>query len=103
MPTTFVGRVLSTKSQKTCMVQICSLVRHPKLKVHYRKYKKIMTHDPEEKTREGDWVSICHSGSNPISKRKRFFLHEILQPVPRDEDYPADPAFARTPKKKPVK
>jgi ribosomal protein S17 len=95
MPTILQGRVISNNSAKTIMVRICTIVTNHKLKMKYRKFKKIMTHDErtmvslftmtvlDHDARVGDWVSIRHSGFNPISKRKRFFLDRIITAVPR--------------------
>lgn len=49
--------------------------------VRKKAYKKIMAHDEEEECNIGDVVRI--KPSRPISKKKRYTLHEILKKDPK--------------------
>lgn len=49
--------------------------------VRKRTFKKIMAHDEENACGVGDMVRI--KPSRPLSKRKRFTLHEILRRDPK--------------------
>lgn len=70
------GVVTSNKMQKTVVVQISRTYQHPLYKkvVHLRK--SVMAHD-ELGCQMGDEVRIVES--QPISKRKRWVVEEILR------------------------
>lgn len=70
------GVVTSNKMQKTVVVQISRTYQHPLYKkvVHLRK--RVMAHD-ELGCQMGDEVRIVES--QPISKRKRWVVEEILR------------------------
>lgn len=80
------GRVIRAKTEKTIMVRIGTLVKNHKYRVTYTRFKNIMTHDPYETARVGDWVRIRHS--MPFSKMKRHILDAIVRPVPRNVPEP---------------
>lgn len=76
------GTVKANKMQKTVVVQIRRTFRHPLYtKVVYRS-KSVMAHD-ELGCQEGDQVRIVES--NPISRRKRWVVEEILKRNIRQE------------------
>jgi len=70
-----VGKVVSTKMNKTAVVKIERLVTHPLYKKRIKKVKKFKAHD-ELGVKVGDKVLI--STSKPISKDKHFVVKEIL-------------------------
>lgn len=64
------GVVTSDKMQKTVVVKVDRYVKHPKYQKYYTISKKFHAHDPEQRFKIGDEVTIVES--NPISKMKRF-------------------------------
>lgn len=72
-----VGSVVSTKMNKTIVVQVERLVKHPQYGKYLRHYSKMYVHDDENKCRQGDVVKIKQT--RPLSKTKRWMLVEILR------------------------
>jgi len=70
-----VGRVISTKQQKTVTVLVERLWQHPVYKKRIKRSKKYLVHD-EIGVKEGDKVVIKET--RPISKRKRWKVVEVL-------------------------
>ena len=70
-----IGKVISTKMQKTAVVEVKRLVKHPIYKKRIRQKKKLKAHDPIG-VRLGDVVKII--SSKPISKEKRFKIDEVI-------------------------
>ncbi|MCD6195117.1 30S ribosomal protein S17 [bacterium] len=71
------GVVVSDKMDKTIVVKVDRLVRHPLYQKTYRRSKKIKAHDPENKAKIGDLVEIV--SSRPFSKEKHFCLLKIIK------------------------
>lgn len=71
------GMVVSDKADKTIVVRVETLVKHPLLKKYIRRRKKFMAHDPSNDCAIGDKVQIVES--RPMSKRKRWHLVQILE------------------------
>ena len=65
-----VGKVISSKMDKTISVLIERLIKHPIYGKYIRRSTKVMAHDPENIYKEGDSVSI--SPCKPISKNKSW-------------------------------
>ena len=65
-----VGKVISSKMDKTVSVLIERLIKHPIYGKYIRRSTKVMAHDPENLYKEGDSVSI--SPCKPISKNKSW-------------------------------
>lgn len=74
---TMVGRVVSNKMDKTVVVVVESLKRHPLYKKVIRKRKKYKAHDADNACQIGDLVRIVES--RPLSKEKRWVVTEILE------------------------
>jgi small subunit ribosomal protein S17 len=72
-----VGHVVSTKMQKTIVVEVEMRKAHPKYKRTVRSTKKFYAHDEENTARVGDMVRIRET--RPMSKLKRWQLQEILR------------------------
>lgn len=72
-----VGRVSSDKMQKTIVVAVETLKRHPVYKRTYRYTTKFKAHDEHNDARIGDTVRI--EETRPLSKEKRWRLVEIIQ------------------------
>jgi len=71
-----VGLVTSDKMQKTVVVRVERLVRHPKYKRYVRQRSKFMAHD-EIGAHTGDIVRIVET--RPLSAHKRWRVIEIVQ------------------------
>ncbi|MBO4311933.1 MAG: 30S ribosomal protein S17 [Desulfovibrionaceae bacterium] len=72
-----VGTVVSDKSDKTIVVRVETLVKHPLLKKYVRRRKKFTAHDPENACGMGDKVKIIEY--RPMSRNKRWHLVSILE------------------------
>jgi small subunit ribosomal protein S17 len=72
-----VGRVVSTKMEKTVVVQVDNTQRHPLYKKVIRTSKKYLAHDETNAVPLGALVKIVES--RPISKRKRWAVEEVLE------------------------
>ena len=55
---TLVGFVVSDKNDKTIVVRVETLVKHPVLKKYIRRRKKFMAHDPNNECHIGDKVQM---------------------------------------------
>lgn len=71
------GRVVSDKMQKTVVVAVETLIRHPLYQRTIRRTKKFKAHDEENTCRIGDTVKLMET--RPLSKEKRWRVVEILQ------------------------
>jgi len=71
------GIVVSDKMDKTVVVLVERLVRHPKYKKRMRVSKRFKAHDETNACREGDRVRIMET--RPLSKEKRWRVVEILE------------------------
>jgi len=72
-----VGNVVSTKMQKTIVVEVEMRKAHPKYKRIIKSSKKFYAHDEQNSARVGDVVRIRES--RPLSKLKRWALEEIVR------------------------
>ena len=68
------GKVKSTKSNKTIVVEVVRKYRHPFYGKVIRRSKKYHAHDEKNKFKEGENVSIIET--KPISKLKRWQVIE---------------------------
>lgn len=74
---TLTGVVVSDKSDKTIVVLVETLVKHPLLKKYVRRRKKFTAHDPNNQCGIGDKVKIIEY--RPLSANKRWHLVSILE------------------------
>src|SRR5579862_358386 len=72
-----VGEVVSTKMQKTIVVEVSRRVPHPLYKRIIGKRKKFYAHDEEGRANLGDVVRIIEC--RPLSKLKRWRLADIMR------------------------
>src|SRR5579875_2104683 len=72
-----VGQVVSTKMQKTIVVEVEMRKAHAKYKRIVRTSRKFYAHDEQNTARVGDMVRIRET--RPLSKLKRWNLEEILR------------------------
>ncbi len=73
---TRVGRVISDGMDKTAVVVIDRLVKHPAYKRYVRRRKKYAIHDAENQCRVGDTVRFMET--RPLSKSKRWRQIEVV-------------------------
>lgn len=72
-----VGSVVSAKMDKTAVVEVERMARHPLYEKVMRLRKKYKAHDEENACRPGDLVRIVES--RPLSHSKRWRVEEILE------------------------
>ena len=70
------GRVVSTKMQKTIAVEIERLVKHPAYGKYIRRTTKLLAHDEDGASQEGDLVII--TPCRPMSRHKSWRLLEVV-------------------------
>ena len=71
-----VGKVVSTKNNKTITVLVETHKMHPKYHKRVKSSKKYSVHDETNKAKVGDTVKIRMT--RPLSKTKRYELVEVL-------------------------
>jgi small subunit ribosomal protein S17 len=72
-----VGTVVSTKMEKTIVVEVSRRVPHPIYKRIVTRRKKFYAHDEESTARMGDTVRIIEH--RPLSKLKRWTLGDVVR------------------------
>jgi small subunit ribosomal protein S17 len=72
-----VGRVISSKMDKTITVAVERTVKHPLYGKLLRKTTKLHAHDEKNECHEGDLVAIVET--RPLSRSKFFRLAEVLE------------------------
>ena len=72
-----VGRVTSDKMNKTVVVSVDYVRRHPLYHKRITRTSKFMAHDENNDCKPGDIVRI--EESRPLSKRKRWVVREIVE------------------------
>ena len=72
-----IGTVVSSKMDKTIVVQVMRMVKHPVYGKYQRHYSKMYVHDMENQSKEGDVVKIKQA--RPLSKLKCWTLVEIVR------------------------
>ena len=76
---TRVGLVVSDKMDKTVVVAVERLVKHPLYKKYIKQTSKFKAHDAENTCDIGDKVKIMET--RPLSKTKRWRVVEIVEKV----------------------
>lgn len=72
-----VGRVTSDKMQKTVVVTVEQLKRHPLYNKVIRRTTKYKAHNPNDAAKMGDLVQIIEA--QPMSREKRWAVEKILE------------------------
>jgi small subunit ribosomal protein S17 len=72
-----IGIVTSDKMQKTVVVRVDRLIKHPVYKRYVRRRAKFMAHNEIEGVAIGDQVRIIET--RPLSARKRWRVVEVLR------------------------
>ena len=73
----FTGTVESCMMQKTCIVRVMHMQKHPKYSRIMKRFNKFKVHDEKNSAKTGDTVRI--EETRPISKDKRFRLVEVIK------------------------
>ncbi|MEE8242795.1 MAG: 30S ribosomal protein S17 [candidate division NC10 bacterium] len=73
----FTGTVVSDRMQKTVVVSVERIFRHPNYNKLLRRRTKVKAHDEEQKCRVGDKVRIMET--RPLSRDKRWRIIEVVQ------------------------
>lgn len=71
------GKVISSKMNKTIVVQVERKVKHASYGKYVKRFSKMYAHDEENACKIGDVVTIQQT--RPLSKTKRWKLIEILR------------------------
>ncbi|MFH1045917.1 MAG: 30S ribosomal protein S17 [Candidatus Omnitrophota bacterium] len=74
---TRIGIVVSNKMQKTIVVRVDRLAKHPRYGRVMAQASKFKVHDEQNQAKVGNKVLICET--RPLSKDKRWRLVEILK------------------------
>ena len=72
-----IGTIVSNKMDKTVVVQVERLVKHPSYKKYIRQRNNFKAHDTENACQIGDRVMITES--RPLSKTKRWRVSHIIE------------------------
>lgn len=71
------GLVVSDKMDKTVVVSVDSVRRHPLYHKRITRSKKFLAHDESNACKPGDLVRI--EETRPMSRRKRWIVREIVE------------------------
>jgi small subunit ribosomal protein S17 len=74
---TLEGIIVSDKMDKTRVVLVEGMKKHPLYKKYYKSSKKFKAHDGENQYKEGDRVLI--EASRPISRDKRWIIKGLVE------------------------
>jgi small subunit ribosomal protein S17 len=74
---TLTGTVVSNKMEKSVVVSVERLVKHPVYQKYMRRKAKFMAHDEGNECRIGDRVLLTET--RPLSKQKRFKVSKVLE------------------------
>ena len=74
---TLVGEVASSRMNKTVIVVVERLVKHPLYQKYLRKKARYKAHDEKNECRAGDRVRLTET--RPLSREKRWRVKEILE------------------------
>lgn len=72
-----VGKVVSDRMDKTCVVSIERLVQHPEVGRYVRRRTKFKVHDEKNECRVGDVIRFMET--RPLSKDKRWRFLEFVE------------------------
>ncbi len=72
------GMVVSDKMEKTRVVVVDRLVKHPLYKKYIRRRKKLYVHDEHNQANAGDKVEVVEM-TRPLSRLKRWRLVRIVE------------------------
>lgn len=73
---TRIGKVVSNRMDKTVVVAIVRMVKHPLYKKYIKRTTRLYVHDEKNDAREGDTVRVVET--RPLSKLKCWRVQEII-------------------------
>ncbi len=73
------GTVTSIKMDKTVVVTVQRIVKHPLYKKYIGRSKRYPAHDERNRCKNGDLVEIV--STRPFSKTKRWAVMKVLKPA----------------------
>ncbi len=71
------ARVVSSKMDKTVVVEIVRKVRHKLYNKYIKRFTKIFVHDETNQCNEGDLIAIAQC--RPIARRKSWKLVKVIE------------------------
>ncbi len=74
---TIIGNIVSGKMDKTVVVSVERLAKHPQYGKYIKKRVKYMAHDELNECGSGDKVMLIET--RPLSKNKRWRVKEVLE------------------------
>ena len=74
---TRVGTVVGNQMEKTAVVEVASLYKHPLYKKILKRTYKLKAHDEKNECKIGDRVKVMET--RPLSRDKRWRLVEIVE------------------------
>ena len=83
MAQTLKGTVVSTVNDKTIVVKVDRIKRHPLYRKNYKVGKKFYAHDEKNQVNVGDVVEI--SETTPYSKTKHWKLEKVLEKTAEEQ------------------
>ena len=86
----FIGIVVSDKADKTRVVNVQRLVKHPRYEKIVRRRSRFYVHDEGNTSHVGDKVEIM--SSRPLSKLKRWRLVRVVEAAKRAAGAPSEAA-----------
>lgn len=70
------GKVVSAKMNKTVVVAVERLVKHPLYQKYVKRTTRLYAHDEKNDAREGDTVRV--EETRPLSKLKRWRVQQVV-------------------------
>ena len=71
------GVVVSSSMDKTVVVTVSRLVKHPRYKKYVKRRSRFKAHDEQNECGVGDRVTIAET--RPLSKQKRWRIQKIVE------------------------
>jgi len=71
------GRVVSRSGEKSAVIELERLMKHPMYGKYIRRRKKLHVHDEKNECQVGDLIRVMET--RPVSKLKRWRLVEVLE------------------------
>jgi len=74
---TRIGKVVSNRMNKTVVVAVERLLRHPQYKKTIKKTSKLYAHDEKNECKVGDIVGLMET--RPLSRLKRWRVFQVVK------------------------
>lgn len=73
---TRVGKVVSSKMDKTVVIAVVRMVKHPLYKKYIKRTTRLYAHDETNDVREGDTIRVVET--RPLSRLKCWRVQEVI-------------------------